>query len=266
MKTPNFFILGAQKSGTTYLAHVLSEHPDVYFSDPKETMFFSRNRPVPMVQADYETYCETYFGDAKDQKWRGEGSTTYLQWVDARDRLKQFVTGKPKFIVCLRQPTAKAISFFIHNWRRDRYQPDSTLHEITEAEFQFSPYQTSIYADGISRWLEVFPREDFLFMKFDDLEQGGDVFVKKATDFLGITEARNPAPTKVNAGLPLVWEDGGLTVDPSAAKDRVRPSFSLQELEQLHARFMPDLSRTEELTGLDLSSWYDLPQFAAANE
>jgi hypothetical protein len=44
MRAPNFFILGAQKSGTTYLAKVLAEHPDVFFSDPKEPMLFSRSQ------------------------------------------------------------------------------------------------------------------------------------------------------------------------------------------------------------------------------
>jgi len=33
-------ILGAMKCGTTSLAHILSTHPDIGFSIPKETDFF----------------------------------------------------------------------------------------------------------------------------------------------------------------------------------------------------------------------------------
>lgn len=36
MRGPDFFIAGAPKSGTTALAHYLSAHPGVFFSDPKE--------------------------------------------------------------------------------------------------------------------------------------------------------------------------------------------------------------------------------------
>ena len=42
-KLPNFFIVGAAKSGTTSLYHHLSQHPDVFMSPVKEPGYFSRN-------------------------------------------------------------------------------------------------------------------------------------------------------------------------------------------------------------------------------
>ena len=38
---PNFLIIGAQKSGTSWLSECLREHPDVYISEQKEIYFFS---------------------------------------------------------------------------------------------------------------------------------------------------------------------------------------------------------------------------------
>ncbi|MCA0942745.1 sulfotransferase domain-containing protein [Salipiger pacificus] len=258
MMAPNLFILGAQKAGTTYLAKVLADHPKVFFSDPKETMFFSRKREL--TKADYEDYCREFFGAASDQPWRAEGSTTYLQWQGARDKLHSFVEGTPRFIVCLRQPVAKAVSFFIHNWRRDRYAPDARLSDTLDFGVELSPLHTSLYANAISRWLEIYPRENFLFLKFDDLERDPATFVGKATDFLGISKAPNITSDQVNAGFPLVWEGDVLTIRSSSMTNR--PRFEPSELELLQARFEPDLRKTEELTGLDLSNWYTLPQFA----
>lgn len=262
MTAPNLFILGAQKAGTTYLAQVLSQHSEVFFSDPKETMFFSRNRILR--DEDYREYCRNYFGGATDEPWRAEGSTTYLQWADARDRLQHFVKGEPRFIVCLRQPVAKAISFFVHNWRRNRYAPGAGLTETLDCGVELSPLLTGLYADAISRWFEVYPRESFLFLKFDDLEADPAIFAEKATDFLGITRMNSVTQNQVNAGFPLIWENDRLTIRKAATKNR--PCFTLKELERLQEGFMPDLRRTEELTGLDLSEWYALPEFTPSAE
>ena len=37
---PNFFIVGAQKAGTTSLYQYLNQHPQVYMSPRKEPHFF----------------------------------------------------------------------------------------------------------------------------------------------------------------------------------------------------------------------------------
>ena len=41
---PNFFIVGAQRSGTTSLYFYLRQHPDVFMPSVKEPHFFSRVR------------------------------------------------------------------------------------------------------------------------------------------------------------------------------------------------------------------------------
>lgn len=68
MTAPNLFVLGAQKAGTTYLAQMLSQHPEVFFSDPKETMFFSRKRTLQ--EEDYREYCRSYFRGATENRPR----------------------------------------------------------------------------------------------------------------------------------------------------------------------------------------------------
>jgi len=39
-KLPNFFIVGAAKSGTTSLYHHLCQHPDIFMSPVKEPGYF----------------------------------------------------------------------------------------------------------------------------------------------------------------------------------------------------------------------------------
>ena len=66
----------------------------------------------------------------------------------------------------------------------------------------------------------------------------------------------------MNGGLPLVWRDGVLTPKGDAEAGGYRPTFSREELEALQARSLPDIARTEEPTGLDLSAWRGMPALA----
>jgi hypothetical protein len=258
MAVPNFFILGAQKAGTTYLAKVLSLHPEIFFSEPKELMFFSK---PDITEKDFRTYKDEHFSGTRDETWIGEGSTTYLQWPDALDNLQSKITGLPKFIVCLRHPTEKAISFFIHNWRRNRYAPGTTLTETLDMKLGLSPLATSLYAPSIKRWLDAYPREAFCFMKFDHLQATPDRFVRKATDFLRIAPSTDIPNKLINAGLPLVWENGKLTVSKKVDTDQTPPVFTVEELNALHDRFQDDIEETAELTGMDLTNWTRVPTF-----
>ena len=57
--SPNFFIVGTPKSGTTSLFHYLQEHPEVFIPSLKEPHFFSS----PEVK---NTYYKTKIVDNKE--------------------------------------------------------------------------------------------------------------------------------------------------------------------------------------------------------
>ncbi|TAP38272.1 hypothetical protein EYR97_01310 [Alteromonas sp. KUL42] len=41
MNKPNFFLIGASKSGTTSLYHYLKQHPDIFMCSEKRAFIFS---------------------------------------------------------------------------------------------------------------------------------------------------------------------------------------------------------------------------------
>ena len=69
----NFIVLGAQKSGTTFLCDIISQHPEIDFSTPKEPMFFIAHEEDWI--ADYNSYHEHF--NTQDSRIKGEGSTVY---------------------------------------------------------------------------------------------------------------------------------------------------------------------------------------------
>lgn len=260
-RQPNFFILGAQKAGTTFLAHVLSKNIDIFFSNPKEPQFFSRKQ---ISKTEYLEYLSKYYANASSQKWVGEGSTTYLQWPATISNFKKFIPGQPKFIICLRHPTEKAISYFVHNWRRHRYDPSTRLIDTLGLSHTLSPQKASFYAPSLRNWLAAYPKNDFCFLKFDTLQVDPEKYVHEALRFLEITGSNEIPSRRINAGLPLIWAAGGL-VFASDENDRSNSIITQEELIRLHDSFQKDIVETEKLSGLDLSDWYRCPEFYEAS-
>ena len=70
---PTFIVIGAAKSATTSIAHHLSRHPGIFFSDPKEVNFFCYDKNYSRGIE----YYESFFSDASESQQVGEGSVLY---------------------------------------------------------------------------------------------------------------------------------------------------------------------------------------------
>ena len=63
MIKPNFFFVGAPKCGTTSIAYYLSQHPNIFISNPKEPHFFEEE--IPRGIKSLKAY-ESLFSNAKN--------------------------------------------------------------------------------------------------------------------------------------------------------------------------------------------------------
>lgn len=111
--TPNCFILGAPKSGTTTLASWLAEHPSVFASNPKEPFFFCSDFPDLKHQHGLETlddYRQLFSAARPEHSVVLEASTNYLRSVEAVPAILRLVPDA-RFIVMLRDPTEIAHAF-----------------------------------------------------------------------------------------------------------------------------------------------------------
>jgi len=102
-RRPDFFIVGAPKSGTTALYEYLRQHPQVFMSDPKEPNFFGADverRRTPRIGL--EEYLG-YFAGAGDAKRAGEASVRYLHSRAAAGEIAEFAP-HGQAIIMLRDP------------------------------------------------------------------------------------------------------------------------------------------------------------------
>lgn len=116
MAFPNFFLLGAQKCGTTSLHEWLNEHPEVLMSSIKEPHFFSETdtktnkafgKTLNVVD-DLDAYCNLFNG-VTTETIIGESSPSYLWDGKAAINIGKMVP-KPKFLISLRDPVKRAYS------------------------------------------------------------------------------------------------------------------------------------------------------------
>src|ERR687883_42510 len=122
---PNFFVVGAQKAGTTSLYYYLKQHPEVYMSPVKEPHFFEgmqsefyrpgrKVMPVTCL-GDYQAL----FQGVSNEKAIGEASASCLYSPKAPALLKGAIPNA-KLIAVLRNPVDRAYSNFLHCIRVNR--------------------------------------------------------------------------------------------------------------------------------------------------
>ena len=195
-RVPNFFIVGAQKAGTTSLYRYLDQHPDIYMSPLKEPSYFSEEaRPEnfadamqPSVRRDiarlrrdldrsriesrlggivteWEDYCRLFAG-VRDERAIGEASVCYLWSKTAPARIAGRLPNA-KIIVILRDPADRAFSQYMH------YIFDGELHcsfrdhlhaalaHRDDGKFSvLHPFlEVGLYADQVSRYRQHFPAD-----------------------------------------------------------------------------------------------------------
>lgn len=123
---PDFFVVGAPRSGTTSLCHYLARNPQIGFSRPKETHYFTRLANDPSEAELRRDYLDRYFRHCTaDCRAIGEGSVSYLYLPEAIERIQRF-NPNARFIVLVRDPFAMLPSYH----QRMRY-----LLQENEADF-----------------------------------------------------------------------------------------------------------------------------------
>lgn len=279
----NTFLIGAQKAGTTYLAALLDQRPEVCVSDPKEPQFFTTH-----FSDGFETYARCFSDPAAPV--RIDASTTYsflrprrdIGQLDAPGLLapvpQRIAEAAPeaRFIYVLRDPVKRAASAHRHNMRMSA-PPDGPQSLLQAFEDNPMLVIASRYADQIERYFEVFPPERFLFLDFRRLTKETATVLDEVCDFLGLarggitleaaSRARHsayrvtPAGRLLRRGMDLApgLARAAKSMVPSGLKTRLldpvtkAPSeITFHDEEAAATVFAEDLVRVEALTGLRL--------------
>ena len=158
------FLLGAPKCGTTWLAEVLTQHPAICVSDPKEPNIvashkgtFGRDESEP----DWGQYADCFTGDGLRIDCSVHAMACPIapsrianNWPDAR------------LIICLREPVSRTVS----HWNMILDTEADTKNGVDWSNFEEAWADSRLsddtfYGAAIERWLEHFDRDSILLIE-----------------------------------------------------------------------------------------------------
>ena len=208
---PDFLIIGAQKGGTTSLYNYLQTHPCIRSAERKEVHFFDRrsnlHKGLMWYRGHFPTRVERSVARHLGQRsfWTGEATPEYLFLPHIPQQVVK-VLPQTKLIVLLRNPVDRAYSQYQHAVVQGHEtrsfaeainaQQASLVEEQAKilCDEEYEPYTymqhcyllRSIYIDQLQRWMDLFPREQFLILKSEAFYADPAFTLKQVLDFLDV--------------------------------------------------------------------------------
>jgi hypothetical protein len=236
-----FIIAGVQKGGTTALFDHLGEAPEISLSREKEVHFFDDDAR-DWAQPDYADYHAAFA--AFDGRPRGEATPIYLYWPNSLERIAAYNPAM-KLIVMLRDPVQRAWSHWKMEYARGvETQPFAwCVREGRQRLFDADPWgfhrelsyvERGFYGEQMVRLLELFPKEQVLVLRSDDLRAEPAASLVRVRGFLGLGPGPAAAAREVHVGRDM---DYGSELTPA----------DVAHLRGVYAR---DAERLADLTGV----------------
>jgi Sulfotransferase domain len=292
---PDFFIVGAFKSGTTALWEYLRRHPQVFMPFHKEPNFFGDDLTRHYGRLSMADYL-ALFRDAQPAQRVGEASTWYLYSSSAAREIAEF-SPEAQIIVLLRNP----IDVMYAQHSQLLFRADENLTDFATAlaaeparhrgeELRPPPlrpetlfYRESVqFAEQLGRYFDVFGRGRVHVAMFDDLVADTAATYRAVLEFLGLDPTFRPDFTAYNQNRrvrfgrlqrlvyrppgPLLGAANRLRRFPFVhrLRDAVlrlntrageRQAMDPDLRRELLAEFSPEIERLSGMIGRDLSVW-----------
>lgn len=227
---PSWLGIGAQRSGTTWLTDLLTQHPQVGLgtNGKKEQHLLQKVADGRVPEAEYLDL----FPD--DGVRRGDWTPQYLRHASVPAAAARLLPDAPVLVV-LRDPV-------------ERFRSAMRLAATREAAGNPSPWPypvpitvqtwTGMYADQLDMWAASVGRERMHVLVFEQVRADPQATVDRLWSLLGLDPV---ALTGVQ--------------DASGSSSRADWEWTPGLQESLRALYRPQLQRLRDDWGLDLSSW-----------
>ena len=200
MHIPNLLIAGAPKAGTTGLAHILSQHPEIFLGEKKEPRYHIRNYLKTINPLDPEhnhlistsslnlTEYKNLYTHSKS-KYNCDASVHYL--LNYHEVIQSIKASKikPYIIIILREPISRVQSNL--NYLKHHYK-GSILELLKKEEFfksnNFNSFwffkEQSLYYDAVNAYSKEF--DNLHIMVYEDFKAKPEYEILRILKFLDL--------------------------------------------------------------------------------
>ncbi|HEY5315088.1 MAG TPA: sulfotransferase [Pirellulales bacterium] len=246
---PDFFVGGAPRSGTTFLAQALDRHPDVFMAQPfipEPKVLIGPRQPAAVYRARWTAL----LGSAPAGALRGEKTSGYLESPAACQLLGEFAP-RARLVFIVREPVSRAYSNYLFS--RKNGLETLSFEEAIELEGRRAsplppeksyarPFDYLIrgdYGTFAERYFAIFGRAAIKFFLYEDIAQAPETLMYDVQTFLGLRRR------------PFAELDVGQV---NSARE-LGPPLPAQTATRLRRRMQAGVERFAELTGVDVRSW-----------
>lgn len=244
--TTNFVIVGAQRSGSTFLYEMLAKAPEICMASPvrPEPKYFL-GEPASLSLEDYQ---QRFFADRTEQQHiLGEKSTSYYESEAAAKAIRRILP-EARIVFILRDPVERAISnyyFSVNHGLETRSLSEVFLEptpppEIDLKKFSVNPFDylhRGEYQKFISMYGRHFPSQQLFVCTLERLINSTDE-LEKLSGFIGLS-------------VPLANRKD---LKPVNASERPQ-GIDAAVREKLKEHYLEHNKALAEMTGLDLQHW-----------
>ncbi len=291
---PSFYLVGAPKAGTSALAALLDQHPQLSMCQIKESNFHCHDLDLPKPKSEKEYL--SLFEVNSETKILADASILSLYSHQSAQSIAEYVPD-PKIVMILRNPVDAMYAWY-SQMAFVRNEPLPNFQAALDAESErkqgrliptygstkFCPqllfYRDVMrYAEQIERYFSVFSREQILILTHDDFKADMSSIYSKVLNFIDL-DPFTPQSQKVNANkerrmpglhsflkktfaepakalLPTkVRSDLIMFIDKMNSREVQRPQLEEDLNTSLKTECLPDIMQLEKLIERDLSHWY----------
>ncbi len=217
--TPDFFIVGHPKSGTTALYEMLRGHPQIFMPDFKEPRYFASDLPSRYNERAHGLPPETVddylalFDPAGPDQLVGEASTAYI-WSHTAAGLIAQAQPAARIVVIIREPASFVRSMHLQllqiRVEKEKHLRKALALEDTRRQGRNLPPavarwpQVLLYTDRVRyveqlrRYHDLFGDEQVLVLIYDDFRSDNEGTVRKVLRFLDVDDTVAIEPTEAN--------------------------------------------------------------------
>ncbi|NPD45562.1 MULTISPECIES: sulfotransferase [unclassified Lentimicrobium] len=216
LNKPNFFILGAAKSGTSTLYYYLMQHPQIFLSKEKEPTFFCEDFQLIKNTVEYFKL----FDQVEKETIIGEASHAYFTDPES-PRIIHALFPKAKFLLILRNPVERAHSLF-HFMRRvgleetktfekaihleeERYHSVKFRKENKQYPYNYFYFRSGLFGEQLNRYFSLFEKSQFHIITMNELQMDFQGVMNKIFNFLKVDIIPSQSGKIINQGYAIKY-------------------------------------------------------------
>ncbi len=283
----DFIGIGFAKCGTTTVANLLDEHPEICMSVPKEVQYFNPTRSFyhkPIENSNYQRgslWYQNHWAHQKNEHLKGEISPQYIQSVTSLERIKRDQP-QAKILIFLRNPADIAFSFYSMAVHHHQVKLCTFSEAIRSNE---NIRERMFLGEKVKNCAHLFPNSQVHYFVLEDFMNDRSETIKSLYKFLGVDSEFIPPSLNLvfNAasssryswlrksenilvsflsGLGLTtlvktlktWR-GIQKIQQLNAKKLEKPELPMEDRKYIYEQVKVDVKMLEKIVGRDLSFW-----------